>query len=69
MSAVEKEDDDALDLVWGADKIAKFIGRPRRQTYHMLENRHIPARKAGGVWVASKSKLRKHFEAAYDDAE
>jgi hypothetical protein len=66
MSALEKE---TLDLVWGADEIAKFIGRPRRQTYHMLENRHIPARKAGGIWVASRSKLRAHFEADNDDAE
>jgi hypothetical protein len=67
MSAAKQED--ALDLVWGADEIARFINSSRRKTYHMLENRQIPARKTGGIWVASKRKLRAHFEAAYDDAE
>ncbi|KRA42052.1 hypothetical protein [Devosia sp. Root635] len=52
-----------LDLVWGADAIGKAIGRSERQAKHMMANGQIPARKIQGRWVASLTKLRKHFEA------
>lgn len=51
-----------LDLLWGAAAIAAFLGRTRRQTFGMLEAGELPARKVGARWVASRKKLREHFE-------
>jgi hypothetical protein len=58
-------DDDALDLIWGAEDIAAYLnikdrrGRPNtRKAYHLLENKQIPATKIGAIWVVSKRKLR-----------
>ncbi len=53
-----------LDLIWGAEKIARAIGVSRRQAFYMLENGHLPARKVGGRWCASLSALRRHFAGA-----
>jgi hypothetical protein len=49
------------DLAWGVAAIAEEIGRNERQTFHLLENERLPARKIGGRWCASRSGLRKHF--------
>lgn len=51
-----------LDLLWGAPRIAAFLGQTKRATYHLLEGNKIPARKVGGSWVASKAKLAAFFE-------
>jgi hypothetical protein len=53
----------ATDLLWGVEDIAEAIGRSRRQTFHMLQNGRIPARKIGAFWCASRSALRRHFNA------
>jgi len=53
--------DNSLDLLWGADAIAGFIKRTKRQTWHMLERGLLPARKHGKLWTASKADLRAHF--------
>lgn len=53
-----------LDLVWGAKAIGAAIGKTPRATFHMLEKGQIPARKVGEQWVASRQKLREHFEGA-----
>jgi hypothetical protein len=45
------------DLVWGGEEIAKVIKRKPPATFHMLEGGHLPARKVGGRWVASRSRL------------
>ena len=37
--------------------VAKAIGRSPRATFHLLENELLPARRAGGRWVASRRKL------------
>lgn len=50
------------DVIWGAGEIAKAIGTTERATYHMLGLGKIPARKIGARWVASRQKLRQHFE-------
>jgi hypothetical protein len=47
MQAMDKRDSDTL---WGASEIARAINRTKRQTYRLLEDKHIPARKAG--WPA-----------------
>ncbi len=50
-----------LDLVWGADEIAKIIGRSARVTFHLLTTGAIPAKKVGGRWVVERSKLIAFF--------
>jgi hypothetical protein len=45
------------DLVWGGEAIAKVINREPAPTFRMLELGHLPARKVGGRWAASRSKL------------
>lgn len=49
------------DLLWGAAAIAGVINRTRRDTYHLLENRTIPARKVGGRYVASRMTLLEYL--------
>jgi hypothetical protein len=48
---------DESDLLWGAAAIGKAIGRSPRAAFHMLESRHLPAKKVGRQWVASRDKL------------
>jgi hypothetical protein len=55
------ETETKLDLVWGGEEISKLIGRTRRQTFHMLDNGELPAKKVGGRWVAERSKLIAFF--------
>jgi len=45
-------------VLWGAEQIAREIGRNRRQTFYLLESGQIPARKAGRNWFITKSALR-----------
>lgn len=59
MSASGK--DSAMDLIWGAEDIAKIIGRSARVTFHMLTTGAIPAKKVGGRWVVERSKLIAFF--------
>jgi hypothetical protein len=49
------------DLVWGADEIAAELNISRRQAFHQLKKGHLPARKQGGHWVASRLGLRRYF--------
>lgn len=55
------ENDQALDLVWEVSRIASVIGRTERQTFRLLETGQLPARKVGGRWCASRSKLVAFF--------
>lgn len=51
-----------LDLVWGAEEIAKLIGRTERQTYHMIKAGHLPVvKQIGERYVASRAKLITFF--------
>ena len=52
---------DNIDLVWGAEEIAKLIGRSPRITFHLLEKGEIPAKKVGGRWVAERGQLIRFF--------
>ena len=45
------------DIVWEVKNIALVIGRTERQTFHMLSAGHLPAKKIGEKWVASRRKL------------
>jgi len=49
------------DLLWGADAIAQYIGRNKRQTYYLLEKGQVPARKVGDLWLGSKTTLDTHL--------
>jgi hypothetical protein len=53
----------APDLLWGVRAIAAEINRNARQTFHLLKNDQLSAKKFGGRWVASRARLREHFEA------
>jgi hypothetical protein len=54
---IKDSDQGPPDIVWGTNAIAAVIGRNQRQTFWMLEKGHLPARKVGGKWVASRKKL------------
>lgn len=51
----------AEDLIWGVAGIATEINRSPRQTFHMLENGRLPAKKIGGRWCASRAGMKKFF--------
>jgi hypothetical protein len=55
------EAENKLELVWGGEAIAQLIGRTRRQTFHMLDNGELPAKKVGGRWVAERGQLIRFF--------
>lgn len=50
-----------LNLVWGAEAIAKEIGQGVRRTFYLLETGALPARKVGGRWVTDRQQLRDFF--------
>lgn len=47
-----------LGLLWGAREIGKFIGKPPRATFRLLETGQLPGRKQGKLWTATKEGLR-----------
>ena len=51
----------SIELLWGAEAIAKEIGVNRRKAFHLLERGMIPARKLGKHWVAECGMLRAFF--------
>jgi hypothetical protein len=60
----------ADDLIWGAAAIGAEIGVDERKTFYLLARRFIPARKIGGLWVASRRELRAALcGAAAEDAK
>lgn len=50
-----------LELIWGANEIAKRIGRSPRSTFDMLEKGELPAKKVNGRWVIERRKLVEFF--------
>lgn len=50
-----------MELIWGAEEIAKIIGRSQRVTFHLLTTGALPAKKVGGRWVAERGKLIAFF--------
>ena len=51
------DQNDSLDLVWGAKAIGQIINKPQRATFYLLESGALPARKIGSQWVASRRRL------------
>jgi hypothetical protein len=63
----ERLDDVADDIIEGAEAIAAFIwGRVTRnrvkRVFYLADRRLIPVGKLGRRLVASKAKLRRHFD-------
>jgi hypothetical protein len=50
------------DLVPGVKRIAAYIGKTERQTYHLLETGQLPGFKLGNMWHIRKSTTLAHFE-------
>jgi hypothetical protein len=55
------QNDNALDLLWGANEVGRAIGRDERQAVRLLQTGAIPARKVGGKWVVERGALRAFF--------
>jgi hypothetical protein len=54
---------EVLDLLVGAKQIAAFTGLTENQVYHQCKLGVLPATQQGALWIASKSRLRAHFQA------
>jgi hypothetical protein len=53
-----------MNLVWGAEGIAREINQTARQTHHLLAIGAIKsARKVGGRYCAERTALRREFGA------
>ena len=57
----ELPDTDGLHLIWGADAIGEAINKTRRQTFYLLEEGMLPAKKIGRQWCISRSRLIELF--------
>lgn len=52
-----------LEVLWGADEIAREIRRSTRQVNHMLTTGALTgARKIGGRWCITRAALRSLFD-------
>jgi hypothetical protein len=49
------------DLLFGAKRIADYLGLKERQARHQIEAGHISVKRMGGVIVGSKSSLRRQL--------
>lgn len=43
-----------IDILWGADAIAEYIGRERRAVYYMIAKGVIPAKKLGPKTICAR---------------
>jgi hypothetical protein len=56
------------DILWGCAAIAEVIGQSTRQTFYLLEQLMIPARKVGKKWVASRRALMRALGAGEEQS-
>jgi hypothetical protein len=59
----EKQQANQLDLLWGAQAIADFLGTTERKVWYQADRGLLPVNRQGRLLTASKSALRKHFGA------
>ena len=52
----------AADKISSVAKIAEYIGEPLRRTQYLCERGIIPVGKEGSRYVASRRRLRAHYE-------
>lgn len=50
-----------LELIWGADAIARELGISTRECFYLMKEKRIPAKKVGRRWCSSRRGLREHF--------
>ena len=55
-------DNIASDRLEGAAAIAAFLGTSTRRVQYLLEKKAIPAGRIGKRWIASKTRLRAHYD-------
>jgi hypothetical protein len=53
----------AADIHCGVPAIARFLSEDERSVYHLCARGYIPCGKEGDRWIASKSRLRQHYDA------
>jgi excisionase family DNA binding protein len=53
-----------LNLIWGMQAIADFMGVSRIVAYKMAYSGEIPARQVGTRWVAKRTDLEAFFSQA-----
>lgn len=58
---LNKSNEAPVDVIWGIGAIAEAIGQSFAATAYMLKQGHIPAKKVGDRWVASRKKLESFF--------
>lgn len=51
------------DILWGVKALSEEIDRTERQTFYLLETGQLPAKKVGGRWCSTRSRLREFFNA------
>jgi len=56
------------DLIWGAQSIARYINRPLRTTYYLIEKGLIPAKKLGPRTIVARASELDHA-LSRDDAK
>ena len=54
--------DIASDKLSGVCEISAYIAESHRRTQYLLETGQIPAGKQGRLWIASKARLRAHYD-------
>jgi hypothetical protein len=54
---------EVLDTLIGAKQIADFCGLSTNQVYHQHKIGALPITQQGSLLIASKSRLRQHFQA------
>jgi hypothetical protein len=57
MSRTKAQKQGAPRIIWGSKAIGEVIGRTKKQTDYLLEQRRIPARKIGKLWAANYDLL------------
>jgi hypothetical protein len=54
---IESKAEREAEPIWGAEAIGNVIGKNRRQTFWLLQNGLLPARKVGSLWVSERQAL------------
>ena len=57
----QSESDQKLDILWGAQAIAEFLGTTERKVWYQADRGLLPVKRQGRLLTASRSALRKHF--------
>jgi hypothetical protein len=65
-SAVEEKSDEELDVLWTAAEIGRFIRRKPSATNYLLARGLLDADKIGGVYVSTKTRIRKSLNKTAD---